>query len=104
MATDITGQVYGRLTVIRLSDERNRDRDRLWVCLCQCGNETLVIARLLRNGATQSCGCWRRQRAKTFTVSVASKPVPHPTQIFTCCFRPNEPGLRKNPQPQHSPK
>ncbi len=52
MATDITGQVFGRLTVVRASNERNRDRDCLWLCLCQCGNETLVIARLLRNGAT----------------------------------------------------
>jgi hypothetical protein len=64
VATDITGQVFGRLTVARRSDERNRDRDRLWLCRCQCGNETLVIARLLRNGATQSCGCLRRERAK----------------------------------------
>jgi hypothetical protein len=81
MATDITGQVFGRLTVVRRSDERNRDRDRLWLCCCQCGIETLVIARLLRNGATQSCGCLRRERAKN-PVSVASKPIPHPTQNF----------------------
>ncbi len=64
MTTDITGQVFGRLTVVRASDERNCDRDRLWLCLCQCGNETLVIARLLRTGSTQSCGCWRRERAR----------------------------------------
>ena len=64
MAAGITGQVFGRLTVVRRSDERNRDRDRLWLCRCQCGNETLVIARLLRSGATQSCGCLRRERAK----------------------------------------
>ena len=64
MAADITGQVFGRLTVIQLSDERNRDRDRLWLCLCQCGSETMVIARLLRNGATQSCGCLRRERTR----------------------------------------
>ena len=80
MGTDITGQVFGKLTVVRRSDEHNRDRDRLWLCHCQCGNETLVIARLLRNGATQSCGCLRRERAKNVTVSVASKPIPHPTQ------------------------
>jgi hypothetical protein len=60
----MTGQVFGRLTVIRLSDERNRDRDRLWLCLCQCRSETMVIARLLRNGATQSCGCLRRERTR----------------------------------------
>ena len=64
VATDITGQVFGRLTVVRRSDERNRDRRRLWLCCCQCGIERLVIARLLRNGATQSCGCLRRERAK----------------------------------------
>jgi hypothetical protein len=66
---DLTGQVFGRLTVVRRSDERNRDRDRLWMCRCQFGNETLVIVRLLRNGATQSRGCLRRERAKNLPSS-----------------------------------
>jgi hypothetical protein len=61
---DLTGQVFGRLTVLRLSEERDRYRELLWLCKCTCGNETLVRASSLRSGATRSCGCLRQESAK----------------------------------------
>ncbi len=32
------------------------------VCLCDCGNQTIVINSTLRTGSSQSCGCLRRER------------------------------------------
>ena len=47
---DLKDQVFGRLTVVSL---RSRG-ERLWLCRCECGNETLVKGSHLRAGNTQS--------------------------------------------------
>lgn len=53
---DITGQKFGRLTAIEHAG-RNKNRNTLWLCKCECGNECKVEAYRLRNGHTKSCGC-----------------------------------------------
>lgn len=55
-AIDLTGQVFGRLTVIERGTNSSDGKAR-WLCRCTCGNTTLVTGRLLRNGHTKSCGC-----------------------------------------------
>lgn len=54
---DLVGRVFGRLTVIEYSHSQN---DRLWRCLCDCGNETIVRTNHLRLGRIKSCGCLRK--------------------------------------------
>lgn len=54
---DLTGQVFGELKVIRLSDELHGFRINPWECLCSCGNHTYVPAGNLRKGHYKSCGC-----------------------------------------------
>lgn len=54
---DITGQTFGRLTVLERAG--SRDRKALWRCRCSCGQDAIVIGKLLRSGHTKSCGCWR---------------------------------------------
>lgn len=58
---DITGQVFGRLTVLKRDSFAN-GKTR-WLCRCECGQSTVVIGQLLRNGKTRSCGCLRADRA-----------------------------------------
>lgn len=54
-AMDLTGQRYGRLTVIsRAENIGSRTR---WNCRCDCGNVKIVSANELTNGMVQSCGC-----------------------------------------------
>lgn len=57
---DLTGQVYGRLTVVRQGDT-GADGDVRWECLCLCGAIKTVRARNLRDRKypTRSCGCLR---------------------------------------------
>ena len=57
---DITGNKYGNLTVLRLF-RRNKGRLK-WLCQCDCGNEIIVIGNNLKNGHTQSCGCYMKKR------------------------------------------
>lgn len=52
---DLTGQVFGALTVLRRAENKN-GRTR-WVCRCSCGRETEVNAHELKAGKTRSCGC-----------------------------------------------
>lgn len=52
---DLTGQTFGRLTVIERAP--NRDGRVYWKCRCSCGNVTEVSAQNLKLGLATSCGC-----------------------------------------------
>lgn len=60
---DLTGREFGRLTAIRDSGQRRRDKV-LWECQCECGTTVLVSATLLKNGLSRSCGCLKRDVAR----------------------------------------
>jgi len=53
---DITGNQYGRLTVLGFSKERIRDCVS-WDCQCICGNKLTLPTSALISGNTKSCGC-----------------------------------------------
>lgn len=57
---DITGQVFGDLTVLFRVDVDSYRNCALWLCKCICGNEIVVRATALRSEHTKSCGCSRR--------------------------------------------
>lgn len=61
-AKDISGHVFGRLTVI--SRAENSGRKVRWICKCACGNETIVAGNHLRSGSTVSCGCFAAESTK----------------------------------------
>ena len=65
---DLTGDVYGRLTVISDDGSRSNTGRVLWLCKCSCGNKVHVQSQNLKNGRTKSCGCLnddkRRERFK----------------------------------------
>lgn len=58
---DLTGQKFGRLTVVERSGHyvspNKKQTHSLWRCVCDCGNTTVVRAGTLKIGHTQSCGC-----------------------------------------------
>lgn len=61
---DLTGQRFGRLTVIGDSGERSNNGSIYWKCKCDCDNETKVVVTALRDGSTKSCGClWKEAMA-----------------------------------------
>lgn len=62
-AKNLTGQVYGRLTVIERASNVVSGRPR-WVCRCSCGTETTVDSLNLYSGNTKSCGCLRKEVAQ----------------------------------------
>lgn len=63
MKYDITGQRYGRLTVISRSHRNPASRSTYWNCLCDCGNTAKVRSASLKSGKTKSCGCLQKEVA-----------------------------------------
>lgn len=53
LGDDLIGQKFGKLTVISL----NSVSPRKYLCICDCGGQTVVEPGNLKNGHTQSCGC-----------------------------------------------
>jgi hypothetical protein len=58
---DLTGQKFGKLTVIERSG-KNVARHAMWLCHCECGNHILVSGSNLRSSHTIGCGCQQNQR------------------------------------------
>lgn len=56
---NLSGKVFGRLTVLRRAEPVNKRT--LWICKCKCGNEVIVEAYNLKTNHTQSCGCYQRE-------------------------------------------
>ena len=57
---DITGKKFNKLTALTFS-HLNKSRHAVWICKCECGNETTAQSRFLINGAKKSCGCIRNE-------------------------------------------
>lgn len=56
---DFVGQRFGRLVVLK---KIYTNKNLLWLCLCDCGNETNVSTSNLNNNSTRSCGCLKREK------------------------------------------
>ena len=53
---DISGQKFGRLTVLYKTKIDNNGHS-YWMCQCECGNQKEIASSNLKKGATLSCGC-----------------------------------------------
>lgn len=64
---DETGNVYGKLTVIKqVSRPEDKDNTRAyWLCQCECGNTKIVQGKMLRLGKTRTCGCYCASNGET---------------------------------------
>lgn len=73
--TDLTGHIFGRLTVLaRAPSEGVAPR---WICRCECGATCTPWACSLVRGKAKSCGCLRRElRAAQLTVHGLSQNNP----------------------------
>lgn len=57
---DLTGQLFGRLTVLRMAS-RPEDSRVFWECKCSCGMRRVIRGYTLRSGRSLSCGCLRTE-------------------------------------------
>lgn len=59
---DLTGQRFGRLTVIKRDGTIYGQAS--WLCICDCGKSVVVRGYCLRKGETRSCGCLAAELAQ----------------------------------------
>jgi hypothetical protein len=68
---DLTGQKFGKLTVIKRGDNYITPSGKpvtMWLCNCECDNEITTAGYSLTSGKTASCGCFgKEQRLKSNT-------------------------------------
>lgn len=62
-ARDLTGERFGRLTVIQRV-ENDRYGKPMYLVKCDCGNEKIVRCANLASGNTLSCGCLRKENSR----------------------------------------
>ncbi|MHA2033291.1 MAG: hypothetical protein ACW99Q_28300, partial [Candidatus Kariarchaeaceae archaeon] len=58
---DLTGQKFGRLTVVKRVLPNTTCGNSRWLCQCDCGNQKIICGASLRNNNTKSCGCLHRE-------------------------------------------
>lgn len=59
---DLIGRRFGRLVAMAMAPSRGGQAT--WDCLCDCGATVNVIRHSLMRGATQSCGCFMKERSR----------------------------------------
>lgn len=60
---DLTGQSFGRWTV--LNREGKKGGFVSWLCRCECGKRNVVASNSLRTGNSKSCGCYTLEKITT---------------------------------------
>lgn len=58
---NLTGQRYGRYTVISYAGKPN-GKHTMWQCRCDCGIVKLVDSSALSRGKVVSCGCYNQEK------------------------------------------
>ena len=94
---NLAGKVFGKLTVISLSDERSHNRGTTWNCRCSCGNEVKIRSDSLVDRNTKSCGCLQKEAAAEICRNSAIHSASNTTEFYiragmiARCSNPNEP-------------
>lgn len=94
---NLAAQRFGRLTVqSSVPAPANSAAIAKWLCLCDCGTSTEVIAASLTTGNTQSCGCLRLERLRSATSKIGRKSRAYVAwgNMKSRCLNPNNRGFR----------
>lgn len=63
---DLTGKVFGKLTVESFVPDSSRYFK--WLCICECGKRKVIMSQSFKKGVTVSCGCYgTKRRSETNT-------------------------------------
>jgi len=91
---DVTGTIYGRLTVIGFG---GRERIKtFWYCKCECGAIKRILASLLQSGKTQSCGCLRKETSTILSTTHGMRHTPEYRSYVHAKDRCNNPNDKRH--------
>lgn len=102
---DLSGMKFARLTVLEYA--YSRKKQRVWKCLCDCGNIVYTTSNSLLQGNTKSCGCLQKEKAAANGKRTSKHGLSHDkngrkTRLFriwggikTRCLNPNDKAYTK---------
>ena len=61
---DLIGRTFGRLHVMGLAATRPPNRNRWWLCRCECGKQVEVRTDQLVRDVARSCGCLHQDQRR----------------------------------------
>lgn len=64
---DISERKFGRWTVVSFSHKV--EKNKYWICQCDCGRRKTINYSNLKSGASSSCGCLHKERARAASVT-----------------------------------
>lgn len=94
---DLTGQRFGRLTVVSYNGMSETKRRRhVWECACDCGGVHIASTQLLRSGDCLSCGCLKREHSHNASHGMSGTPTYKSwNSMLQRCNNPNLKEFRK---------
>lgn len=60
-ALDLSGQTFGKLTALRPCLGRQKGRNVVWECVCECGQTVYRDTSHLKRSKNPSCGCFKSE-------------------------------------------
>lgn len=88
---DISGRRFERLTVLF---PVTSNKQKVWLCKCDCGNYTVVLYNSLMNNNTKSCGCLQKEavlkRLEEFRINDIGKKFGRLTALEFVCIENDE--------------
>lgn len=96
---NLVGQKFGKLTVIAIHS-RDKRKNLLWACQCECGGNTVANAYDLRVGKVKSCKCLSKRGMHTThgmarSGSKRSKEYNIWAAMLQRCNNPNDPNYSR---------
>lgn len=68
----LIGKKFNRLLVLS-KNSKTKSGNTKYLCICDCGNKSIVNGSKLKNQTTKSCGCFRRDQNTTHGLSTKNK-------------------------------
>lgn len=78
------GKKYGALTVIKSNIGKTKLGDKLCLCICDCGKQSVTRETYLKNGHTKSCGCGRGTKLFRHGASYTKEYRAYMNMIIAC--------------------
>lgn len=89
ISKDLTGRVFGDLTVLKKSETQCKSGGVEWVCECSCGNTYTTIATLLLTGKRTNCG-GKAHKKKYATADITGQKFNYLTALYPTKKRDNK--------------
>ncbi|PIC59125.1 HNH endonuclease [Sporosarcina sp. P12(2017)] len=68
---NLIGDRYGGLVVKEEADRKGKAR--CYLCICDCGEQKIILLKDLRSGNSKSCGCLQKEKARNNALELAGK-------------------------------